>query len=255
DWSALRTLGVGARSPLAPLAPGAGGDVVTAAVVATIAGVGRATITTWRRRHADFPTPTGGTATSPTFDRRAVGAWLLARGKITPTEPPPASRLLLHTGLRLDLFAATLTADGDVGHRLAGFADPSAAEELTTTTTTSAGVQIAHAEGLAGREPFSAADVMVEVSGTGFGGRLRRVVLSWPGPLRRPELWQHSRPWTVLGDPADCSCVPAVCGALLVDDDGCALHGRVAGPPAMEHHRAGNIRCLDLAARRGAARA
>ncbi|MFJ9344330.1 hypothetical protein ACIRP0_34380 [Streptomyces sp. NPDC101733] len=57
--------------------------------------------------------PIGGTATPPMFDRRAVGEWLLADGKITPTESVPASCLLLHTGLRLGLFAATLTTDGN----------------------------------------------------------------------------------------------------------------------------------------------
>ena len=40
---------------------------VTAAGIARLAGVGRAAVSNWRRRHADFPKPVGGTETSPSF--------------------------------------------------------------------------------------------------------------------------------------------------------------------------------------------
>lgn len=120
-WPPMRVLGSGARSPLSRLLPEAGDDAVTAAVVARIAGVGRATVTAWRRRHTDFPTPTGGTPKSPVFDRRAVGEWLLDHGKITLTEAVPAARLVLHTGLGVDLRADGLTtADAGDVHRLVG---------------------------------------------------------------------------------------------------------------------------------------
>lgn len=46
------------------------------------------------RQSISGPAPTGGTATAPTFDRRAVGGWLLAHGKITSTEPQPTARLV-----------------------------------------------------------------------------------------------------------------------------------------------------------------
>ncbi|GAA3114303.1 N-6 DNA methylase [Planomonospora alba] len=55
---------------------------VTAADIARMAGVGRAAVSNWRRRHEDFPEPVGGTATSPAFSLRAVEAWLLAQGKV-----------------------------------------------------------------------------------------------------------------------------------------------------------------------------
>ncbi|MEV0452835.1 hypothetical protein [Streptomyces sp. NPDC050600] len=42
------------------------------AEVARIAMVGRAAVVNWRRRHADFPDPAGGTAVHPAFDRRTV---------------------------------------------------------------------------------------------------------------------------------------------------------------------------------------
>ncbi|MCW2876567.1 MAG: methylase [Sphaerisporangium sp.] len=47
-----------------------------------MAGVGRAAVSNWRRRHEDFPEPVGGTATSPTFSLKDVETWLLGQGKV-----------------------------------------------------------------------------------------------------------------------------------------------------------------------------
>ncbi|MFD7914821.1 N-6 DNA methylase [Streptomyces sp. NPDC059752] len=55
---------------------------VTAAEVARLAGVGRAAVSNWRRRHADFPKPVGGTETSPSFSLDEVEHWLRAQGKL-----------------------------------------------------------------------------------------------------------------------------------------------------------------------------
>ena len=54
---------------------------VTAADIARIAGVGRAAVSNWRRRHADFPQPVGGPANSPTFALAEIEAWLNANGR------------------------------------------------------------------------------------------------------------------------------------------------------------------------------
>ncbi|MEV6490806.1 N-6 DNA methylase, partial [Actinoplanes sp. NPDC051633] len=54
---------------------------VTAADIARIAGVGRAAVSNWRRRHPDFPSPVGGPATSPTFAWPEVESWLTANGR------------------------------------------------------------------------------------------------------------------------------------------------------------------------------
>ncbi|MFD8457076.1 N-6 DNA methylase [Streptomyces antimycoticus] len=70
--------------------------LVTAADISRLAGVTRATVSNWRRRHPDFPTPAGGTDTSPTYDLDAVRAWLSARGQLP--EDTPADRL--RTALR-----------------------------------------------------------------------------------------------------------------------------------------------------------
>ncbi|MEV7614008.1 N-6 DNA methylase [Streptomyces sp. NPDC089799] len=55
---------------------------VTAAEIARLAGVGRAAVSNWRRRHPDFPKPVGGTETSPSFALPEVEAWLRAQGKL-----------------------------------------------------------------------------------------------------------------------------------------------------------------------------
>ncbi|GGX68488.1 N-6 DNA methylase [Streptomyces minutiscleroticus] len=58
------------------------GTEVTAAGIARLAGVGRAAVSNWRRRHADFPRPVGGTETSPSFALAEVEEWLRKQGKL-----------------------------------------------------------------------------------------------------------------------------------------------------------------------------
>ncbi|WP_055417773.1 N-6 DNA methylase, partial [Streptomyces pactum] len=55
---------------------------VTAAGIARLAGVGRAAVSNWRRRHADFPKPVGGTETSPSFALTEVEGWLREHSKL-----------------------------------------------------------------------------------------------------------------------------------------------------------------------------
>jgi SAM-dependent methyltransferase len=64
---------------------------MTAADIARLAGVTRATVSNWRRRHPDFPLPRGGTEASPAYDREEVEAWLAARGVLP--ELPLGERL------------------------------------------------------------------------------------------------------------------------------------------------------------------
>lgn len=54
---------------------------VTAGDIARLAGVGRAAVSNWRRRHDDFPLPIDGTANQPQFSLRQVEAWLRRYGK------------------------------------------------------------------------------------------------------------------------------------------------------------------------------
>ncbi|MGW3492509.1 N-6 DNA methylase [Streptomyces sp. NPDC001020] len=58
------------------------GTEVTAAGIARLAGVGRAAVSNWRRRHPDFPKPVGGTETSPSFALAEVEDWLRRQGKL-----------------------------------------------------------------------------------------------------------------------------------------------------------------------------
>ncbi|MFF2406489.1 N-6 DNA methylase [Streptomyces sp. NPDC058092] len=95
---------------------------VTAAGIARLAGVGRAAVSNWRRRHADFPKPVGGTETSPSFALPEVEQWLRDQGKLA--EVPLRERVwqqlaghsagavcaLVHTGCALLLRRNSSTA-------------------------------------------------------------------------------------------------------------------------------------------------
>ncbi|MGW6291116.1 N-6 DNA methylase [Streptomyces sp. NPDC055058] len=68
---------------------------VTAAEISRIAGVTRATVSNWRRRHEDFPAPAGGTDSSPLYDLESVRAWLAARGHTSAATPSEELRTTL----------------------------------------------------------------------------------------------------------------------------------------------------------------
>ncbi|MBO4210825.1 N-6 DNA methylase, partial [Micromonospora echinofusca] len=70
---------------------------VTAAEISRLAKVTRATVSNWRRRHPDFPAPTGGTDTSPAYDLTAVRAWLAKRGQLPAGSPTDELRTILRT--------------------------------------------------------------------------------------------------------------------------------------------------------------
>lgn len=83
--------------PQQPPAQPAPSAHVTAAEISRIAGVTRATVSNWRRRHDDFPAPSAGTETSPLYDLPAVQAWLRTRGHTSTASPTEE----LRTALRL----------------------------------------------------------------------------------------------------------------------------------------------------------
>ncbi|MFJ4842358.1 N-6 DNA methylase [Streptomyces sp. NPDC088746] len=86
---------------------------VTAAGIARLAGVGRAAVSNWRRRHAGFPKPVGGTEASPSFALSEVEQWLRDQGKLAEVplrervwqqlagHPDGAVTALVHTGCAL----------------------------------------------------------------------------------------------------------------------------------------------------------
>ncbi|MER7519708.1 N-6 DNA methylase [Streptomyces sp. NPDC126499] len=61
---------------------------VTLAEIARIAGVGRAAVSNWRRRYSNFPSPIGGTDTSPQFSLSEVEAWLERENKLNDKVNP-----------------------------------------------------------------------------------------------------------------------------------------------------------------------
>lgn len=117
---------------------------VTAAQIARLAGVGRAAVSNWRKRHADFPAPVGGSETSPTFSLRAVEDWLRAEGKISET---PADELLWRgveaAGGTADATAMVLA---DLGRALAG-ASGSPSDRVLDPTLVSQASKLAEADG------------------------------------------------------------------------------------------------------------
>lgn len=83
---------------------------VTAAEIARLAGVGRAAVSNWRKRHPDFPSPVGGTTASPEFDLIEVEQWLRGQGKLPQLSR--ADRLWQHLAAPKETSAAALAAVG-----------------------------------------------------------------------------------------------------------------------------------------------
>ncbi|MGR6320072.1 N-6 DNA methylase [Micromonospora soli] len=83
---------------------------VTAAEIARLAGVGRAAVSNWRKRYADFPAPVGGTAASPEFDLGQVEQWLRDQGKLP--ELSRADRLWRHLAAAMESPATALASVG-----------------------------------------------------------------------------------------------------------------------------------------------
>lgn len=158
---------------------------VTAAGIARLAGVGRAAVSNWRRRHADFPKPVGGTETSPSFSLTDVEQWLRDQGKLA--EVPLRERLwqqlsghpagtvagLVHTGCVLLLLRERPAAWPGLAalpdDRLAGVLSTALEEVLTVRFGPVRAVHTpAHADMLAAAPLFRAA---AELAGELGGAR------------------------------------------------------------------------------------
>lgn len=84
---------------------------VTAADIARIAGVGRAAVSNWRRRHSDFPQPVGGPPNSPTFALADVEEWLNANRRLQAANTSAPSRRAATKSQAIDpRLAASLAA-------------------------------------------------------------------------------------------------------------------------------------------------
>ncbi|GGV15678.1 type II restriction endonuclease subunit M [Actinomadura cremea] len=89
--------------------------LVPPAEIARLAGVTRAAVSNWRRRHADFPEPAGGTDSAPLFALTDVRAWLEQQGKGRPV----ADEVRLWQALRAEHGADMVGALVAVAARLA----------------------------------------------------------------------------------------------------------------------------------------
>ncbi|MER6068774.1 N-6 DNA methylase [Streptomyces sp. NPDC001817] len=153
---------------------------VTAAGIARLAGVGRAAVSNWRRRHADFPKPVGGTETSPSFALAEVEAWLRKQGKLAEVplrervwqqlvgHPEGPLTALVHAGCVLLLIheRPTVWLDASAGSdaRLAAML-PGALEEVLTARFGS----VRGRAGRGGRAPGAGTGAAVNASVGGEG--------------------------------------------------------------------------------------
>ncbi|MCJ0871520.1 N-6 DNA methylase [Streptomyces sp. AP-93] len=129
--------------PPQPAGPSSPPLQVTAAEISRIAGVTRATVSNWRRRHEDFPAPAGGTETSPLYDLQSVQEWLGTRGHTSAAAPDEELRTALRlqgprSGIAARLLPLVLAASQHTAEELEDLA-AATDEELTAAADRAAG--------------------------------------------------------------------------------------------------------------------
>lgn len=111
---------------------------VSAAEISRLAGVTRATVSNWRRRHDDFPAPIAGSETRPLFDLHAVRKWLAEHNIEAAQSPDAALRTLVRSRATPDAITQvmqTLRRDGDEWSA-PGADDPELAAEIASALQT-----------------------------------------------------------------------------------------------------------------------
>ncbi|MFB7866281.1 N-6 DNA methylase [Streptomyces sp. NPDC056069] len=227
---------------------------VTAAGIARLAGVGRAAVSNWRRRHADFPKPVGGTETSPSFALADVEAWLRDQGKLAEVplgervwqevagHPAGAVTALAHAGSVLLLVryrAAAWPALADApDDRLAELLPVPLEETLTERFGAERAVRTPTARALrpsvplvrgvaelaAGTSPREAFDFLL---GRHLDANPRQYTLTPPGPAAL--MAALAGPAATVLDPA-CGTGSLLRAAAATGDTLAALHGQDADP-------------------------
>lgn len=85
-------------------------STVSAAEISRLAGVTRATVSNWRRRHADFPKSIGGSEARPQFDLHEVQKWLAEHGNEASASAVSELRSLVRARATPDTVARLLQA-------------------------------------------------------------------------------------------------------------------------------------------------
>ncbi|NKY44281.1 N-6 DNA methylase [Nocardia cerradoensis] len=107
---------------------------VSAAEISRLAGVTRATVSNWRRRHDDFPDPIAGNETRPLFDLHAVRKWLAEHNIEAAQSPDAELRTLVRSRATPDAITRvmqTLRREGDEWSA-PGADDPELAAEIAS---------------------------------------------------------------------------------------------------------------------------
>ncbi|MGW4321100.1 N-6 DNA methylase [Streptomyces sp. NPDC004684] len=133
--------------------------LVTLAEIARIAGVGRAAVSNWRRRYESFPSPVGGTDTSPQFSLPDVEAWLKRENRFRSTVHPLERLWPEYEALGERDASGLLVAD--VGLRLSGIKGVESTDD-TTVGQHRAQLLERTLELTAGQDPRSAFRLLLE---------------------------------------------------------------------------------------------
>ncbi|WP_084823443.1 N-6 DNA methylase [Nocardia beijingensis] len=122
---------------------------VSAAEISRLAGVTRATVSNWRRRHDDFPQAIAGTDARPLFDLNQVQGWLSEHGVEVSDSPASDLRTLVRSRepelVRQVMKALRRSEDGWVASGLSGEESAYAAEvaEAVARTAERDGTRVA----------------------------------------------------------------------------------------------------------------
>lgn len=157
-------------------------SLVTPTQIAKLAGVGRAAVSNWRRRYADFPRPAGGTVNSPLFAWRDVEPWLAANGRLSTASAMKSAEYRIHHQMGSDGLAdliESLSTDADL-------TDPALPAQIRAVLSHRDRLDVA--AGLAEREASRAR--------TGEFGPMPRVAEVIASLL--PEPPQEASPWSVM---------------------------------------------------------
>ncbi|WP_345569201.1 N-6 DNA methylase [Nonomuraea rosea] len=161
---------------------------VNAGDIARLAGVGRAAVSNWRRRHDDFPQPVGGTANQPLFSLRQVESWLRRYGKsyqvslgdrvwqrLKAAGDLRLGELVAQAGVLLTRLAETRGADPATGEAAPGARPGDAAPSVGANPSASDDLP-----GVAGRHATAAPSAGVPGSGRTGAPGVRRAAEGHP---------------------------------------------------------------------------